>query len=73
MNRSPVISGNIVSAGHDPETNTMEIEFKSGAIYEYPGIAETEYKPFAATFSDKDVSTGSYFAKNFRSRKANKL
>ncbi len=28
MNRTPVESSQIVSIGHDPETQTMEIEFK---------------------------------------------
>ena len=28
---------NVKAVGHDPETNTLHVEFQSGSQYEYPG------------------------------------
>jgi hypothetical protein len=33
MDRIPVSSSSIVSIGYDPDSLTLEIEFKSGAVY----------------------------------------
>jgi hypothetical protein len=38
MDRVPVTSSNIASVGHDPATNTLEIEFKGGGVYHYAGV-----------------------------------
>lgn len=38
MERTPVVSSNVASVGYDPETSTLEIQFKSGGIYQYPGV-----------------------------------
>ena len=38
MNRTPVTSSAIVSVGHDPATNTLEIEFKGGRGYQYADV-----------------------------------
>jgi hypothetical protein len=38
MDRTPVKSSNISSVGYDPETSTLEIQFKSGGIYRYAGV-----------------------------------
>jgi hypothetical protein len=35
MNRTTVQSSNIVSIGYDEETQTLEVEFKDGAVYQY--------------------------------------
>lgn len=35
MLRSPVASTNIASIGYDPDTETLEIEFTNGSIYQY--------------------------------------
>lgn len=35
MNRDPVASSNLVSVGYDEPTQTLEIEFSNGAIYQY--------------------------------------
>lgn len=34
-NRKPVTSSNLASIGYDEDTNTLEIEFQSGAVYQY--------------------------------------
>lgn len=35
MNRTPVRSSNLGSVGYDANQRTLEIEFKSGGLYEY--------------------------------------
>ena len=44
MIRKPVNSSRIRSVGW--ENNTLEIEFKDGAIYQYQNVTETEYTSF---------------------------
>lgn len=43
MERQPVNSSNLVSAGYDPTTGTLEIEFKGGDVYTYSGVPQTIY------------------------------
>lgn len=38
MEREVVASGAIRSIGYDAETRTLEIEFKTGRIYQYEGV-----------------------------------
>jgi hypothetical protein len=56
MERMPVSSSNLISVGYEPETQTLEIEFKSGAVYQYSGVPPEEF----ASFMNAD-SKGSYF------------
>lgn len=35
MEREPVSSSNIVSIGYEPDSETLEIEFKTSGIYQY--------------------------------------
>lgn len=35
---TPTKSSNIVSTGFDPFTNTLAVQFKSGATYHYHGV-----------------------------------
>lgn len=38
MKREPVTSSNIASIGYDPQTETLEVEFKNGTVYQYHGV-----------------------------------
>lgn len=38
MDRNPVASSNIASVGYDEATQTLEVEFLSGAIYQYYNV-----------------------------------
>lgn len=38
MIRTPVMSSNLVSVGYDPQSKTLEIEFKQGRVYQYLGV-----------------------------------
>ena len=61
MKRNPVTSSNISAIGYDPETRTLEIEFKGGGIYSYEGV--TAEKASALLAAD---SIGSHFHKHIR-------
>lgn len=44
MERYNVASSNIHSIGYDPKSQTLEVEFLSGAVYQYYGVAENIYE-----------------------------
>jgi len=44
VERYNVASSNIRSAGYDPQTQTLEVEFLSGTIYQYYGVPENTYE-----------------------------
>lgn len=43
MERTPVKSSNVDSVGYDETNQILEIAFKSGAIYQYPGVEPQVY------------------------------
>lgn len=62
MKRFPVESSNIKSIGYDNNRQTLEIEFYSGALYQYFDVSEEIYQ---ATISSESV--GRYFSENIKS------
>jgi hypothetical protein len=61
MKRSPIQSSNLKSIGYDPASQTLEIEFSSGHVYQYAGVSAKHHSDLVA--SD---SPGSHFAKHIR-------
>ena len=61
MIRQPVSSSNIRSIGYDSESNTLEIEFHSGGVYQYFGVPESIYNELMHA-----PSHGSYFHRHIR-------
>lgn len=57
MRRDPVASSNLVSVGYDPSSQTLEIEFSSGGIYQYYNVPETIYNELLLA-----PSKGQFFA-----------
>jgi hypothetical protein len=43
MERSPITSSHLKSVGHDPQTNTLEVEFNSGKVYQYTGVPRSDF------------------------------
>jgi len=43
MERIPVESSNLSSVGYNSESAVLEIEFKSGGIYQYSGVPQDVY------------------------------
>jgi len=56
MNRLPVSSSDLRSVGYDSSTNTLEIEFNSGGIYQYRGVPPAIYEGLMSASSH-----GKYF------------
>jgi hypothetical protein len=44
MTRIHVTSSNVESVGYDTGTQTLEVEFKNGYIYQYFDVPETIYQ-----------------------------
>ena len=43
MQRYSVASSNVASVGYDSATQTLEVEFLSGAVYQYYNVPENMY------------------------------
>lgn len=61
MKRVAVTSSNIRSVGHDTGSNTLEIEFNTGAVYQYPSVSRDTYDQMLAA-----ESVGKFFHANIR-------
>ena len=40
MRRDSVASTNVAAVGYDPKTQTLEVEFLSGSVYQYYGVPD---------------------------------
>lgn len=43
MVRTPLASRAVVSAGYDPDTSTLELEFQNGRVYRYADVPPGVY------------------------------
>lgn len=57
LNRTPVSSSMVKSIGYDAESETLEVEFNSGKVYEYFGVANEIHQELM-----EDGSIGSYLS-----------
>jgi hypothetical protein len=57
VKRDPVSSSNIVSVGYDAPSETLEVEFMSGSVYQYYNVRQSIYDAFIAA-----PSPGQFFA-----------
>lgn len=46
MDRHPVFSSNIASIGYDPGSQTLEVEFQNGSVYQYYNVPQGTYDKF---------------------------
>lgn len=63
MDRTPVASTNVSSVGYDPDTMTLEVEFRGGSIYQYFDVPESVYQelmaaPSVGTFLNQNIKNG---------------
>lgn len=63
MLRVPVSSSNIASIGYDSSSQTLEIEFLDGSVYQYFGVPASEHDNLMSA-----ASHGSYFSARIRNR-----
>ena len=61
MRRDPVVSSNILSIGYDASTETLEIEFQTGAVYQYYNVPSSVFETLMAA-----PSKGQFFASQIR-------
>lgn len=61
MGRVHVESSNIASIGYDSDTETLEIEFLNGRVYQYYDVPEYIYDELMSASSH-----GSYLASNIK-------
>jgi len=56
MDRVPVSSSNVAAVGYDDNSSTLEVEFKSGSVYQYFGVPGQHFRALAGG----SVSVGRY-------------
>lgn len=61
MNRRPVRSSNVASVGY--EKRTLEVEFRTGAVYQYSGVHPNTFQAML-----RAPSKGKFMWKNVRGR-----
>lgn len=61
MERQAVSSSNIASIGYDSSSQTLEVEFLNGGVYQYFDVPEQVYNDFMNASSH-----GQYLAQNIK-------
>ena len=46
MNREPVVSSNVAAIGYDEPSQTLEVEFTNGAVYQYYNVTQAVFEQF---------------------------
>ena len=62
MDRLPVKSSNIAAIGYDSTSRTLEVEFKTGAAYQYQNVPSSVVRGLRTA-----QSIGGYFSKRIKS------
>lgn len=60
MERTPVQSSNLLEIGYDPATETLEVMFKNGGVYQYYNLPQHMYDqlmqaPSHGTFFNNEI------------------
>ena len=63
MRRNPVDSSNISSIGYDAGSQVLEVEFKSGKVYQYAGVPNDMADQLA-----RADSKGRFFGQHIKGR-----
>jgi len=61
MNRTPVTSSNVSSIGYDVSTMTLEVEYRTGSIYQYFDVPQGVYQELMGA-----ASVGTYLNQNVK-------
>lgn len=61
ISRHRVESSSIASIGYEPDSETLEVQFRSGAIYQYRDVPPAAYEDFTTA-----ESLGRYFNDKIR-------
>jgi hypothetical protein len=63
MDRVPVSSSSIASVGYDPDSRTLEVEFRKGGIYQYFRVPKDVHEDLMGS-----SSKGQYHHQNIKNR-----
>lgn len=63
MQRQPVTSSNIMEIGYDERSQTLEIAFHSGGIYQYSNVPDSVFRDLMDASSH-----GAYFQQHIRDK-----
>lgn len=63
MKRLAVHSSNIRAISYEPETRTLEVEYRNGGIYQYSGVPEPTYQGLM-----RATSKGSYLHNHIKDK-----
>lgn len=63
MDRSPVTSGNLAEVGYDHNSETLEIMFRNGGVYQYYNFPNFMYERFI-----QSESLGKFFNVEIKGR-----
>jgi hypothetical protein len=63
VERQAVASSNLRSVGYDPDTETLEIQFHHGGVYQYASVPLATYEGLMNA-----SSKGRYFASHIKER-----
>jgi hypothetical protein len=72
MERSPVKSSFLAAIGYDTQTKILEVEFKSGRIYQYLGVEPGSHAGLVGAESVGNFYSR-FIANKFESRRAHEL
>lgn len=51
MNRDPIASSTIIAVGYDEPSQTLEVEFKTGSVYQYYNVSQALFDQLMAAAS----------------------
>ena len=68
MERQYVSSSNIASIGYDPDNQVLEIEFLSGAVYQYYDVPQSVYDGLMASADEVIILSKYYYNRCFLDR-----
>jgi hypothetical protein len=55
MNRQLVSSSNLLSVGYDPASQTLEVEFQDGSVYQYYNVGQSMHDQLMAAPSKREI------------------
>lgn len=68
MQRESIVSSNVRSVSYDPTTNTLEIEFHNGSVYQYYSVPAETHRSLISAVS-KGTYHNDYIKDHYRYRK----
>ncbi len=63
MERIPITSSSIASAGYSPDGSTLELEYRNGLVYQYFAVPKSVFDSLLAA-----ESKGTFVSKRIRGR-----